>query len=148
MMPTPAPFSAFRIRQRRRFAARPSVCCDLAFIPAVTASLQQFGDRYLHKIFTPAEIQDARPGSSGFAASLAARFAAKEACFKLLNPDADTALPWKQVEVVRPQGRAPFIRLHQEIRHIAARQGIYHIAVSLSHDQDYAIAVASTSGHS
>jgi holo-[acyl-carrier protein] synthase len=121
MMPTPAPFSAFRIRQRRRTAARPSVCCDLAFIPAVSASMQQFGDRYLHRIFTPAEIQDARPGSSGFAASLAARFAAKEACFKLLNPDADTALPWKQVEVVRPRGRAPFIRLHQDLRHIAAR---------------------------
>ena len=143
-MHTSAQFSAFRIRQRRRSAARSAVACDLAFIPAVTASLQQFGDRYLHRVFTAAEIQDARPGSSGFAASLAARFAAKEACFKLLNPDAETALPWKQVEVVRPQGRAPFIRLHPDLRHIAARNGIYHINVSLSHDQDYAIAVAST----
>ena len=48
---------------------------------------------------------------------------------------------WKDIEVVRTSGRAPTIELHGTALNRADQLGITHIAVSLSHSKEFAVAV-------
>lgn len=83
--------------------------------------------RLRERLFTPQERADAeRKGSP--VASLAARFAAKEACRKALG----RAVPWRDVEVVLEASGAPSLR-------VAGWSQTFH--VSLSHAEGVAIAV-------
>ncbi len=79
------------------------------------------------RVFTSGELETADTRASRDA-SLAARFAAKEACRKALS----TTLPWRAVEVVS-RGRVPTLRVtgHEQTR--------FH--VSLTHTDDVAVAV-------
>lgn len=84
--------------------------------------------RIAERVFTPQELATAAERAS-FEASLAARFAAKEACRKALG----TVLPWRDVEVVAGHDRAPSLRVsgHESLT--------FH--VSLTHTDDVALAV-------
>ena len=59
---------------------------DLAAISDVEAALRAHGDRYLQRIFTPHELDCCRTPGGWSTESLAARFAAKEATIKVLQP--------------------------------------------------------------
>ncbi len=84
--------------------------------------------RLHERLFTPQERADAgRKGSPE--SSLAARFAAKEACRKALGQ----ALPWHDVEIVLEPSGAPTLRVTGRDR------TIFH--VSLSHAEGVAVAV-------
>ena len=54
--------------------------CDVISVGDVADSLDRFGDRYLHRVFTHAEIEDCDGPEQ--VSRLAARFAAKEATIK------------------------------------------------------------------
>ena len=74
---------------RTRVSAEVRVGVDLVVVADVAEAVEHFGDRYLHRIFTPHELDCCRAdGTSGGYAmpSLAARFAAKEAAVKVLRP--------------------------------------------------------------
>lgn len=47
---------------------------------------------------------------------------------------------WRDIEVVRQRGRAPTIQLHGTALARAERLGIEHLAISLSHSEEYAVA--------
>ena len=47
---------------------------------------------------------------------------------------------WRDIEVVRYPGRAPTIRLHGSAQRRAERIGLDHLALSLSHSREYAVA--------
>jgi holo-[acyl-carrier protein] synthase len=80
------------------------------------------------RVFTSQELQTSASRASR-EASLAARFAAKEACRKALG----AVIPWRDVEVVSSDDRAPSLRVagHESLR--------FHL--SLSHTDDLALAV-------
>ena len=60
---------------------------DLVHVPDVAASIDRFGARYLHRVYTDAELDTCRSGAGGWSPErLAARFAAKEAVLKVLRP--------------------------------------------------------------
>ena len=84
---------------------------DVVEIARIEASLERFGDRFLHRIFTEAEIRyclaKRRP-----AESLAARFAAKEAGAKALGTGISRGISWREIEVRRLPGQAPVLRWH------------------------------------
>lgn len=107
--------------------------CDLVDIARLSAALERRSG-LLERLFTPAELADARrdgvaPGSEVERARLAARFAAKEATRKALR---DLRLPFHAVEVrVEPDG-APTLWLDG-----APSQ----LSCSLSHDGGVAMAV-------
>lgn len=84
------------------------------------------------RVFTTHELDTAAQRGSK-EASLAARFAAKEACRKALG----TTIAWKAVEVVS-EDRAPHLRVdgHDDLR--------FH--VSLTHTDDVAVAVVVAEG--
>ena len=78
---------------------------DLIEIERIARAVERWGDRFLDRVYTPAElaIYRARP------ASLAARWAAKEAVAKLLGVGlrglgggerTDDALAWTEIEVL------------------------------------------------
>lgn len=114
------------------------VGADIQDIGEVRRSIEDFGDRYVRRIYTDHEVDDCFRRAHEVAEALASRFAAKEAIFKILtsgNPWAS----WKEVEVQLESGR-PTIALHGAAAEQAAHQGIATISLSLS--QGGAIATA------
>jgi len=109
----------------------PNIGIDIVEISRIRRLVDRYGERFLTKIFTPAEIATcfarARP-----AESLAARFAAKEAFAKAWS---EPEMPgWHDVEVVM-DGEKPAFHL----RGIAAG---HRTRLSLSHTHQFAVAVA------
>jgi holo-[acyl-carrier protein] synthase len=112
------------------------VGADLASIDDVAASMDRFGDRYLHRVFTDHELDSCgrRP------ASLAARFAAKEATIKVLRP-VDANPDWRSIEVHRDPSGACDLHLSGSAARMAADAGIDELAVSLTHEGGLAAAI-------
>ncbi|MCH8225971.1 MAG: holo-ACP synthase, partial [Chloroflexi bacterium] len=108
---------------------------DIIEISRVRRVLEQYGQRFLDRIFTPAEIAYCRER----APNLAARFAAKEATMKALGTGV-RGVGWKDIEVVRQESGAPSIELHGRAKQRAQRLGVQEVAVSLSHSRDYRVA--------
>jgi holo-[acyl-carrier protein] synthase len=84
------------------------------------------------RLFTPAERE--RP-----LASLAARFAAKEALAKALG--APTGMHWLDAEVVNAPSGDPRLDMRGSVLARANDLGVQHVHVSLSHDAGIASAV-------
>ena len=116
------------------------VGADIAVVDDVRSSVERFGRRYLDRIFTAHEIASCQGDPAVVAASLAARFAAKEATIKVLRP-ADAAPPWRSIEVRRDPSGWCELRLRGEAARLAAEAGITDLQVSLSHDGGLAAAV-------
>ena len=118
-----------------------AVGTDLVWIPDIQKSIQEFGTRYLARLFTAREISSCRRDDGALRIeSLASRFAAKEALIKLLRAGKDTALPWTAIEVIRVAGAASEIRLAKPIAQLANSAGLKEFSLSMSHDKDYASA--------
>ncbi len=84
------------------------------------------------RLFTPAEAE--RPP-----ASLAARFAAKEAIAKALG--APTGMAWHDAEVVSESSGRPVLAIRGSVRARADELGVTSVHLSLSHDAGIASAV-------
>jgi KDO2-lipid IV(A) lauroyltransferase len=98
----------------------------------------------LLRFFTPRELDDAGDGE-GRAASLAARFAAKEACVKLFPREAALAqIEPHDFSVARDGYGAPQVVLGARAEGLAGRYRLGPIALSLTHDRASASAVALT----
>ena len=121
-------------------APRARTGCDLQRIDDVSDAIRDFGDRYLDRIYTPAEQEAGRlGGAASLAGYLAARFAAKEAVLKLIGT-ADGVDP-RDVEITHQDGR-PVVRLSGLAATLAEEAGLGPIDLSLSHSGDLALAVA------
>jgi holo-[acyl-carrier protein] synthase len=116
---------------------------DIQPVAEVAGSLSRFGDRYRSRLFTEREVEDSGGWGSetgAAAASLAARFAAKEATFKVLRVS-DRVPRWKDVELVREAEGWPTLRLYAAAAELAAEAGLREFQVSISHTDDTAVAV-------
>jgi holo-[acyl-carrier protein] synthase len=115
---------------------------DLVRVPEVGDALDAHGDRYLDRVYTAREVADCRSGDGAVAPHrLAARFAAKEAALKVLRPAADRAVPWRAIEVRRAPAGFTELSLTGPAAEQARDQGVGELAVSLTHEGDYASAV-------
>jgi len=113
---------------------------DLVEIPRIERMVARYGDRFLERVFTPAEALYAR----GRMPELAARFAAKEAVSKALGVGMRMLSPegigWQDVEVLGDHRGRPEITLHGRAAERAAELGLTEWAISLSHTREYAVA--------
>ena len=117
-----------------------SVGVDLVQVSDIRDSVARFGDRYLRRLFTDRELADCSSGGDPIP-RLAARYAAKEATVKALRV-LDAIPRWTSMEVKRSQaGWCDEMSLHGSAAELAAARGIGHLLVSLSHEQDAAVAV-------
>jgi len=115
------------------------VGADVVTVEEVSEAIARFGDRYLMRLFTPQELSSCQGVPSVRAASLAARYAAKEATFKVLRPAA--GLDYRSMEVVRRDGGWCELALHGGARRQADQDRLGHFALSMSHDGGMAAAV-------
>ncbi len=116
---------------------------DLVSVAEVERSLASFGDRFLCRVFTEAEVAYARRDVADDQATLerlAARFAAKEAVKKALALD-EEGVGFRDIEVTRAPSGAPSVTLHGEARAVAESRGVTDLALSMSHEAAYATAV-------
>ena len=116
---------------------------DLVQVSRIAESLERFGERFMRRIFTDAEIAYATAAPALTAERLAARFAAKEAVIKVLGM-VDRGVAWRDIEVRRTATGACEMALRGEAGEAAASLGVGELAVSLSHEGDYATAIVVT----
>lgn len=95
-------------------------------------------NRFAARVFTDRERAYCE-GKKGEWASLAARFAAKEAVLKVLGTGIGQ-IKWTDVEVVNGESGKPEICLHGAAGTAAAQLGVKSLALSISHCNDYAVA--------
>jgi holo-[acyl-carrier protein] synthase len=112
---------------------------DLAEIGRIQHSLDRYGKRFLNRVYTAAE-QAYCLRKRNAAESLAARFAAKEAGAKALGTGINYGINWLEIEVVREPSGRPTLQFHGRAAEFAARLGVVHTAVSITHTTDLAMA--------
>ncbi len=116
------------------------VGADVVSVRQVAQSVESFGPRYLERIYTDHELSSCRGKPAVRAASLAARFAAKEATIKVLFPIGHQP-DWRSLEVRRHAGGWCTMALSGHAAALAVQAGIAELSVSLTHDGDIAAAV-------
>jgi hypothetical protein len=72
---------------------------------------------------------------------MAGRWAAKEAVSKVLGLGV-RGIGWQEIEVERLPTGQPSVRLHDRAAARATQLGIQHIALSITHEREYALAIA------
>lgn len=112
---------------------------DLVEIARIEHSVDRYGERFLDRVYTAAEKAYCQRKRKA-AESLAARFAAKEAGAKALGTGISRGVSWLDIEVVREPGSRPTIAFHGRAREIAERLGVRHVALSITHTNDQAMA--------
>lgn len=112
---------------------------DLVSVARIRAMVEEHGERFLARVFTPHELECAGDGPRRDE-HLAARFAAKEAILKALGTGWAAGIGWTDVELRREASGKPSIVLSGHASKVAEDQGLRHWAVSLSHTADLAIA--------
>jgi len=110
---------------------------DLIEIERVQSTIQRYGARFLERVFTAQELAEVGNNT----ASLAARFAAKEAIAKALGTGIGP-IAWREIEILRGPARQPLLHLHGAAQKLASEMGFDVWSISLSHTQTHAIAVA------
>ena len=115
---------------------------DTVEIARIERLLRETPPAQLSKLYSAQELADSGDGP-GRAASLAARFAAKEACVKLFPREAALGqIEPADFSVVRDNYGAPQIVCGPNARYLLDRYRIASIALSLTHDRVSASAVA------
>ncbi|MBN1559282.1 holo-ACP synthase [candidate division KSB1 bacterium] len=114
-----------------------SIGIDVVDIERMTHMIHRWGDKFLQKILTPREVSYCSE-KTGKAASVAARFAVKEALYKALPADLQAATGWLDVEVVNEPSGRPRLNCFGKI---ADLQDHFHIHVSISHSKASAVAI-------
>ncbi|MBQ8498726.1 holo-ACP synthase [Chlamydia sp.] len=110
---------------------------DIIEINRIRKTHAIYGDRFLKRIFTEREREYCFSKADPYA-SLAARFAAKEAVAKALGTGIGKLLKWKEIEMLRNSCHPKVIVPGS----LLCSLGVQRILLSVSHSRDYATAVA------
>jgi holo-[acyl-carrier protein] synthase len=110
---------------------------DIVKVDRIAAAITRFGQRFADRVLTPREQRYVRQRPETFAG----RWAAKEAVSKVLGLGV-RGVGWRDIEVERLPTGQPNIILHGRAAQRADQLGMGRIAVSISHESDFAVAVA------
>ena len=110
---------------------------DIIKVSRIRDTLGRFGPRFSERVLTPSERRYVRDRPE----TLAGRWAAKEAVSKVLGLGV-RGIGWKEIEVERLPTGQPAVRLHGRAARRAEQLGMTRIALSISHESDYAVAIA------
>ena len=115
---------------------------DLVDMRRIASSLERFGERFTHRIYTEGERAKAAKRSDP-APTYARRFAAKEAAAKALGVGI-SGLAWRDIEVANDERGAPSLRLHGgaagRLAAITPEGSQPRLHLSLTDDPPYAMA--------
>jgi holo-[acyl-carrier protein] synthase len=110
---------------------------DIIKIERIAAAIKKFGQRFERRVLTENEARYVRLRPQNFAG----RWAAKESVSKVLGLGV-RGVGWRDIEIVRLPTGAPTVRLHGRAKTRAEQLGMGRIAVSISHEGEYAVAIA------
>ena len=111
---------------------------DATDIPRVEKAIARYGDRFIHRIFTEAEIAYCA-GKYRPAPHYAGRFAAKEAAMKALGTGLTRGVTWRDIEVVRGGGPPRLTFRGGALRHFE-RLGASSSLLTITHAETLALA--------
>jgi holo-[acyl-carrier protein] synthase len=112
---------------------------DLVECDRIQRSIERFGDRFLHRVFTDGEIQYSM--SMKFPERhLAARFAGKEAVSKAFGTGIGKAMGWRNIDIQKKSNGEPFLVFSGPAEAFAAGRGVTSALITLSHTEHHAIA--------
>ena len=112
---------------------------DIAEPKRLEEAAGRYGDRFLERVFTPREIAYCERKRNKWE-RYAARFAAKEAAFKALGTGWRRGVRWREVEITNLPSGQPTLELSGQAKKIAARLGVRHISLSLTHSEQLVLA--------
>lgn len=112
-----------------------AVGVDIIEISRIQRTYNDFGERFLRRIFTERE----RDRYRGRVNELAARFAAKEATSKALGTGI-IGIRWQEMEVLPNRRGKPILILHGQAAARARSLGLTDFSVSLTHSRTDAMA--------
>jgi len=110
---------------------------DIIKVARIRGMIERFGARFGERVLTPAERRYVRNRPE----TMAGRWAAKEAVSKVLGLGV-RGIGWQEIEVERLPTGQPAVRLHGRAARRAEQLGMERIAVSISHESEYAVAIA------
>ena len=110
---------------------------DIIEIDRIEEAIARWGERFLGRVYTEAELEVCR----GRTPALAVRFAAKEAVMKALGTGTN-GVGWQDIEVLPNSDGKPLVFLHRGARKKSEELGMTHLDLSLSHSHHYAVASA------
>ena len=110
---------------------------DIVKVDRIRATMARFGERFSKRVLTAGERRYVRDRPETFAG----RWAAKEAVSKVLGLGV-RGIGWTDIEIERLPTGQPSVRLNGRAAQRAEQLGMARIAVSISHEAEYAVAVA------
>jgi holo-[acyl-carrier protein] synthase len=110
---------------------------DIIKVERIRAALERFGPRFSRRVLTDAERRYVRDRPE----TMAGRWAAKEAVSKVLGLGV-RGIGWQDIEIERLPTGQPAVRLHGRAATRATQLEMGRIAVSITHESDYAVAIA------
>src|SRR5579864_672725 len=112
---------------------------DLVECARIQRSLDRFGEKFLHRVFTEGEIEYSM--SMKFPARhLAARFAAKEAVSKAFGTGIGKVMGWRDIDVRKKPSGEPFLVLSGGAEKVAKERSVSQALITLSHSDQHAVA--------
>jgi len=118
-------------------AGTAEVGLDIIRVERIRDALGRFGRRFETRVLTPAEARYVR----GRPETFAGRWAAKEAVSKVLGLGV-RGIGWRDIEIERLPTGQPAVRLHGRAAQRADQLGLERVAVSITHEREYALAIA------
>ena len=109
-----------------------SIGVDIIEIARIKSAIACWGEGFLRRIYTEPELKLCHKKP----ASLAARFAGKEAIIKALGK----GISWREIEILSDPSGKPLVHLHGKAQSQADSLGLDKLTISLSHSKKYAIA--------
>jgi holo-[acyl-carrier protein] synthase len=110
---------------------------DIIKVDRIRTTLQRFGPRFSRRVLTDAERRYVRDRPE----TMAGRWAAKEAVSKVLGLGV-RGIGWRDIEIERMPTGQPAVRLHGRAAARAEQLEMGRIAVSITHESEYAVAIA------
>ena len=110
---------------------------DIVKVDRIAKAIDKFGMRFANRVLTPLEQRYVRQRPETFAG----RWAAKEAVSKVLGLGV-RGVGWRDIEVERLPTGQPSINLSGRAAQRAEQLGMGRVAVSISHEAEFAVAVA------
>jgi holo-[acyl-carrier protein] synthase len=110
---------------------------DIIKVERIRSALERFGTRFANRVLTESERRYVRDRPE----TMAGRWAAKEAVSKVLGLGV-RGIGWRDIEIERMPTGQPAVRLHGRAAARAEQLGMERIAVSITHESDYAVAIA------
>ena len=111
---------------------------EISRLDEVNPAIRQ---RFIQRVYTPGEINQARNRND----ALTGLFAAKEAVSKALGTGIGH-VHWQDIEILHLPSGQPVVKLHGQAKIVAEQLGLHTWSVSISHDRDKVVAMAVAAG--